>query len=97
MGFEPTRFTTPGLKSGSLDHSDNRAFKLNSLEIYSDLSATMDVIKTQLYTNNIHTYKYNIYKQICRVGFEPTILSSVGRTPSTTRPPALAPRQGIEP
>ncbi len=25
VGFEPTRFTTPGLKSGSLDHSDNRA------------------------------------------------------------------------
>ena len=27
VGFEPTRFTTPGLKSGSLDHSDNRAFE----------------------------------------------------------------------
>ena len=24
VGFEPTRFTTPGLKSGSLDHSDTR-------------------------------------------------------------------------
>jgi hypothetical protein len=22
VGFEPTRFSTPGLKSGSLDHSD---------------------------------------------------------------------------
>ena len=27
VGFEPTRFTTPGLKSGSLDHSDNRAYE----------------------------------------------------------------------
>lgn len=25
VGFEPTRFTTPGLKSGSLDHSDTRS------------------------------------------------------------------------
>ena len=25
VGFEPTRFTTPGLKSGSLDHSDKNA------------------------------------------------------------------------
>ena len=72
VGFEPTQLTLPGLKSGSLDHSDNRAFKLNSLEIYSDLSATMDVVNTQLYTNNIQIYKYTIYKQLCRVGFEPT-------------------------
>jgi hypothetical protein len=81
VGFEPTRFTTPGLKSGSLDHSDNRAYSLNSLEFYSDLSTTTNVVHIQLYTNNIQTYKYNIYKQICRVGFEPTILSGVGRTP----------------
>ena len=72
VGFEPTRFTTPGLKSGSLDHSDNRAFNLNSLKIYSDLLTTMDVEHIQLYTNNIQTYKYNIYKHLCRVGFEPT-------------------------
>ena len=26
VGFEPTRLTPPGLKSGSLDHSDIRAF-----------------------------------------------------------------------
>ena len=26
VGFEPTRFTTPGLKSGSLDHSDKNAY-----------------------------------------------------------------------
>ena len=25
VGFEPTRLTPPGLKSGSLDHSDIRA------------------------------------------------------------------------
>ena len=25
VGFEPTRFSTPGLKSGSLDHSDTHA------------------------------------------------------------------------
>ena len=27
VGFEPTRLTPPGLKSGSLDHSDNRAYE----------------------------------------------------------------------
>ena len=27
VGFEPTRFTTAGLKSASLDHSDIRAFE----------------------------------------------------------------------
>ena len=27
VGFEPTQLTLPGLKSGSLDHSDNRAYE----------------------------------------------------------------------
>ena len=45
---------------------------LNSLEIYSDLLTTTNVVHIQLYTNNIQIYKYTIYKQLCRVGFEPT-------------------------
>ena len=35
VGFEPTQLTLPGLKSGSLDHSDNRA--LNSFKTYLGL------------------------------------------------------------
>ena len=56
VGFEPTRFTTPGLKSGSLDHSDNRAFSLNSLEIYSDLAITTNVVHTTIYKQHTNLY-----------------------------------------
>jgi hypothetical protein len=33
VGFEPTRFLTPGLKSGSLDHSDKSASIMNLEEM----------------------------------------------------------------
>ena len=35
VGFEPTQLMLPGLKSGSLDHSDNRA--INILKTYLGL------------------------------------------------------------
>ncbi len=64
VGFEPTRFTTPGLKSGSLDHSDNRAF-----EQFKDLFRSFNynvcckhnyIQTTYKPINTIYTTKYAV-------------------------------------
>ena len=50
VGFEPTQLTLPGLKSGSLDHSDIGA--LNSLKMYSDLCTHINTTHMLAYSAN---------------------------------------------